>query len=151
MRLSAKRAREDADVPLTPLIDCVFLLLIFFLVTSMLKRWEMIIPVQLPDTTSSLSATATEEDVLIGLSEEGQLFTGTRTVVQGEPRVVYAPIADFAAYLQELASKKGIDAPILLSVDRRTPMQTLIDAVDTVKIQGFSTVSVKTRERAIHR
>ena len=39
---------DQSDIPLSPLIDCVFLLLIFFLVTTMLKRKETIIPVTMP-------------------------------------------------------------------------------------------------------
>ena len=35
---------EKVDIQMSPLIDCVFLLLIFFLVTTMMKKWEMQIP-----------------------------------------------------------------------------------------------------------
>jgi biopolymer transport protein ExbD len=58
---------EDIGIPLSSLIDCVFLLLIFFLVTTMLKRKETIIPVVMPEATSSLSAEAHEEVLVLGL------------------------------------------------------------------------------------
>lgn len=48
---------EKVDIQMSPLIDCVFLLLIFFLVTTMMKKWEMQIPLSLPEMTSSLSTT----------------------------------------------------------------------------------------------
>ena len=43
---------EKVDIQMSPLIDCVFLLLIFFLVTTMMKKWEMQIPLSLPEMTS---------------------------------------------------------------------------------------------------
>ena len=48
---------DKVEVQMSPLIDCVFLLLIFFLVTTMMKKWEMQIPLTLPTMTSSLSTT----------------------------------------------------------------------------------------------
>ena len=38
---------DKVEVQMSPLIDCVFLLLIFFLVTTMMKKWEMQIPLTL--------------------------------------------------------------------------------------------------------
>ena len=46
---------DKVEVQMSPLLDCVFLLLIFFLVTTMMKKWEMQIPLTLPTMTSSLS------------------------------------------------------------------------------------------------
>ncbi|MCS2307995.1 biopolymer transporter ExbD [Bacteroides thetaiotaomicron] len=45
---------DKVEVQMSPLIDCVFLLLIFFLVTTMMKKWEMQIPLSLPSMTSQL-------------------------------------------------------------------------------------------------
>lgn len=63
---------DSAEVPMSPLIDCVFLLLIFFLVTSMLKRKEMLIPIQLPDQTAAVADTPEDNILIIGLDEEGR-------------------------------------------------------------------------------
>ena len=49
-----RRDSGNCEVILSPLIDCVFLLLIFFLVTSMIKRFERQIPVNLSDGTSAI-------------------------------------------------------------------------------------------------
>ena len=48
---------DRAEVQMSPLIDCVFLLLIFFLVTTMMKKWEMQIPLSVPPMGASVSAT----------------------------------------------------------------------------------------------
>ena len=56
---------EKVDIQMSPLIDCVFLLLIFFLVTTMMKKWEMQLPLSLPAMTSSLSTTRSGENTVI--------------------------------------------------------------------------------------
>ena len=66
---------DKVEVQMSPLIDCVFLLLIFFLVTTMMKKWEMQIPLSLPSMTSSLSTTrAGEEAVIIAVDEEKNVY-----------------------------------------------------------------------------
>ena len=137
---------DDAEVPMSPLIDCVFLLLIFFLVTTMIKFKEKQIPVTLPDPTSSLSQTADRDVYIIGIDVEGNYYRTT-----GEPtrdgQIVYAPMDDLAAFLGDLATTRSTDAPLRLSADRETPFQTVIDALDICQLQGFSNVEVKTRQR----
>ena len=60
---------------MSPLIDCVFLLLIFFLVTTMMKKWEMQIPLSLPAMTSSLSTTRSGANtVIIAVDEDKQVY-----------------------------------------------------------------------------
>ena len=68
---------DKVEVQMSPLIDCVFLLLIFFLVTTMMKKWEMQIPLTLPTMTSSLSTTRAGEDAVIIAVEE--CVSGSRT------------------------------------------------------------------------
>ena len=138
--------RDDADVPLSPLIDCVFLLLIFFLVTTMLKKWEKQIPVTMPDPTSSLSAEADEDHQVIGLTEDGVPLQPTGEMDEHGVRL-YTPIDDLAVFLHDLGDGPGSDVPILISADRETPFQKVIDVLDLAQLQGFDDVAVRTRSR----
>lgn len=147
MRLVTKASTDKPDVPLTPLIDCVFLLIVFFLVTSMFKRWEMIIPVRLPDATSSLSSEARETVVLIGIDGTGKLSMGERIVEGNEPLVKYTGVESLAALLAEVARTRGRDAELVIAAHRDLPMQSLIRAVDEIKLTGFQNVTVQTSER----
>ena len=147
MRLRTHRPQEEATVSLTPLIDCVFLLIVFFLVTSMFRRWEMIVPFRLPDPTSSLSELAEEDVVLLGMSSEGAFSLGQRGLRLNEPVVLYERIPDVYVFLQELAGTRGVETPIVIATDRDTPMERLMRVVDEIKLIGFPNVSVHTRER----
>lgn len=147
MRIRSKYGRENPEVPLTPLIDCVFLLIVFFLVTSMFKRWEMLIPVRLPDATSSLSATAQETVVLIGIDREGNFSRGQRMVERNEPFVRYTRVENLGVLLQDLSATMGPDAQLVIAAHRDVPMQSLIKAVDEIKLTGFRNVTIQTSER----
>ena len=145
MRLArSKRHRDRPQVQLSPLIDCVFLLGIFFLVTSMFKRWEMQIPISLPDSSSAIAENAVEDVEIIGLNALGQPFAG---VVGERGRIKYTPIEDLAAYLGELSETLGPDYPVMLSVDRKTPFKLVIETLDLAQLQGLQNMSVRTRDR----
>ncbi|MBK1859225.1 biopolymer transporter ExbD [Cerasicoccus arenae] len=132
-------------MPITPLIDCVFLLIIFFLVTGMFKRFEMLIPVELPDQTSALSQQASDTTVKLAIDREGQVMTSNRRI---GPRnsfdYEYTPVEDFAIFLQSLDAKNRSTHPLEISVARDTPTQKVIDVLDIAQLQGFHNVSVRT-------
>ena len=147
LRRSFRRRRRswfDADeleVEMTPLIDCVFLLLIFFLVTTMLKKLEKQIPVVLPDPTLSLAPVARTETVVLGVDEEGNYARESGRNAQGYIR--YNRITDLAAYLKTLAGEQGVQTPLRLDAHRNTPFQKVIDALDICALQGFENVGVR--------
>jgi biopolymer transport protein ExbD len=138
---------DDVGIPLSPLIDCVFLLLIFFLVTTMLKRKETIIPVRMPDATSSLSAEAQEEVLVIGLGADGTFLEPAARDRYGA--LTFRPGRTLDAYLADLLQQRGPSAlrtPLRFEVARETPFQKTIDALDACKQRGFEHVSVKIRQ-----
>ncbi|MDA3873292.1 MAG: biopolymer transporter ExbD [Kiritimatiellae bacterium] len=142
-----RKRRNDAEVPLSPLIDCVFLLLIFFLVTTMLKKTEKQIPVVMPDSDLALAVESDDEVLTLGVDSEGDVYLGRRgtTIKQ---MITYEPLGDLARYLQQLAAERGVDTPIQLAVDRVTKTQRVIELLDIFQVQGFDNVFVRIREGA---
>lgn len=137
---------DEPEVAMSPLIDCVFLLLIFFLVTTMIKRKEKQILVAVPDSTSSLSAKANDDRFIIGLDADGLAYTGNQRN-ERNGRILYQPIGDLAAFLQGLAARRDVSRPVILSIERETPMQQVIDAYDILQLQGFTSTSVRLKDR----
>ena len=83
----AIRQEDDAsvEVQLTPLIDCVFLLLIFFLVSSQLKKVEKRLDVKLPDAQVVKTYKATPDIISVGVTARGSLYVNARPVGPGGP------------------------------------------------------------------
>jgi biopolymer transport protein ExbD len=137
---------EEVEVAMSPLIDCVFLLLIFFLVTTMMKKLEKQIPVTLPDSTSAIADNPNDRILIIGMDTTGQHFrdSGQRDR-DGNPQ--YAHVDDLAIYLRDVAERDGVDRPIRLDIAPRAPFQKVIDALDIAHIQGFEKVGVHLKKK----
>lgn len=135
---------------MSPLIDCVFLLLIFFLVTTMLKRKEKQIVVEMPDSTASVAVETREEQLLIGLDASGAALAPL-DARDKDGGILWRPIDDLAIHLKEIVEARGpaaLDLPLQINAHREAPFQKAIDALDLCKLQGFRQVSVKTRQPA---
>ena len=147
MRRNLRRRRrgwfesDELEVEMTPLIDCVFLLLIFFLVTTMLKKLEKQIPVVLPDPTVSLAPVARTETVILGVDEDGHYAREAGRDGRGFLR--YVRVDDLAAHLKTIARERGPQTPLRLDAHRNTPFQKVIDALDICALQGFENVGVR--------
>ena len=134
---------KEVEVPMSPLIDCVFLLLIFFLVTTMMKKWEMQIPLSLPPITSSLSTTQSGENaVIIAVDENKNLYQ----VINHDAysgRQEFMPIDDLSAFLSNLSREKGTDIAIDIAAYRTVPVKSVIDVFDKFQLQGFNHTRVR--------
>ena len=141
-RKALKRKDEHVEVDLSPLIDAVFLLLIFFLVSTILKRLEKQIPVTLPDTTASIDQVSQKEEVIYVIETDGDIRK-TSGELNRWGKLSYKKVEDFAAELKNIAEKKGLDVPIRIDAYRNIGFQKIIDIMDTLNIQGFNNISVR--------
>lgn len=123
---------------MSPLIDCVFLLLIFFLVTTMLKKTERRIPVQQPQSEMSFAQTMTDDAHYIGISAEGKLMRRTGEF-DGFGNKTYTEIKDLAFYLKSLGAAAK-DKPLIIEANKDLEFQATLRVYDICTIQGFRKV-----------
>ena len=141
MRLQVEEDVE-AGVPLSPLIDCVFLLLIFFLVTTMMKRWEKQIPLDLPEITSSLSVDSKQEASVVALNAQGQAYEVLgHNAYSGETE--YRPIGDLLVYLRDLRASRHNSIPLEITAPANVPVERVIEVFDLCQLQGFMRTRVR--------
>lgn len=74
MRLSLFNNEDEPEVSMSPLIDCVFLLLIFFLVSTMTKVKNRDISVDLPTSESAIKLKPDDKQAIVGLDAEGNFY-----------------------------------------------------------------------------
>lgn len=134
---------DKVEVPMSPLIDCVFLLLIFFLVTTMMKKWEKQIPLSLPPSTSSLSTVQSgEQPIVLSVDEENQIYQMVNVdAYSGEGN--YIPVSDLSSFLNELKQTHGTDIAIDVSAYRTVSVKQVIDVFDACQIAGFDRTRVR--------
>lgn len=141
---SRRRSEPDTEMILSPLIDCVFLLLIFFLVTSVIKRYERQIPVSLADDTSAITAEGEDDAVPVGVGRDGNLYGASGKTDYGVAK--FSLLADPDAHLKALLDSRGANAPVTVVVEKGTPFQKVINAQDRFEILGFKSVRFRIRD-----
>ncbi|QDU87299.1 Biopolymer transport protein ExbD/TolR [Pirellulimonas nuda] len=147
MRTSFPRKRPpatDLAAVMTPMIDVVFLLLIFFLCTSSFQRPEKTLPASLlmaSDGASDLSVEPEPELERVTLAARVGA-SGTRWLVNERPA---ASLADATALLRTLAE---IDPSLPVTIDAASevPMGDLVDGYDAGRLAGFTKVQIAAGE-----
>ena len=133
MKLDPRR-RESPYLNLTPLIDVVLLLVIFFMVSTTFVD-EARLRVELP-SASQRPLAAVEEPVVVTVTAEGAY------------RVNDQPLVDATAQTLERALKKvgqeNRDQPVVIRADGRASHQAVVTAMDVVARTGFSRVNIAT-------
>ena len=125
---------EDVAVQMAPLIDCVFLLLIFFLVATSLKKIEKELPLDLPVAAAAVNRRVEEDMTIISLDPEGNLYLGGEPVGQGY----------LQKKLRELAHQ-DLDSRIRIDGDRQTPMAALVQILDICNFEGLRNIGIRTK------
>jgi len=69
-----RRSQDDVTFQMAPMIDIIFVLLLFFLVTSALQEQEKSITVDLPTSVSGASRVRTPSEIVINVTREGEIL-----------------------------------------------------------------------------
>ncbi|MCI5065712.1 biopolymer transporter ExbD [bacterium] len=128
----AKRKKISVQLNITPLIDIVFLLLIFFMLTSTFIKEEAI-DLALPEAESG---TRREEEEVLRIAALGE----DRYRVHGEE----LSSEELGEKLQGYDSAKAATLPVLVVMDHGADVQLLVSTMDLLQTSGFSHVSLAT-------
>lgn len=127
-----RQSREELSVNLTPLIDVVFLLLIFFMVSTTFTR-ETQLSVDLPEA-SGLARDEVDQQVEILIDESGQYRVNGRPLVDQRVRTLQAAIYEI--------SNGDTTLPLVISADAQAAHQSVVRAMDAAGQMGFSRLSI---------
>jgi biopolymer transport protein ExbD len=133
-----RQHREDIGVNLTPLIDVVFLLLIFFMVSTTFTR-ETQLSIDLPEAQGKPKE-ATEQQIEILVDESGNYRVNGESLVDGSMRTLQAAIYKISAGDTTL--------PMTISADAQAAHQDVVQAMDAAGQMGFVHLSITTRQPA---
>ncbi len=134
MRLQS-RVKEEPNVDLTSLIDVVFLLLLFFMVSTTFDH-QAVLKVDLPEASEVEAPTDLPERLELVIDASGLMFLNDQQLVDSEQRTIKAAIKQAAGDNREL--------PLILRADRETPHHFVVTAMDVAAQMGFSNLSIAT-------
>jgi len=129
---AAGATREESDIDLTPMLDVVFIMLIFFIVTASFVK-EAGIDVNRPEATT---ATPQEKaNILIAISADNQIWIDRRLV---DKRAVRANI--------ERLHAENPQGSVVIQADREAKTETLIAVMDASRQAGVYNVSIAAQD-----
>ncbi len=130
----SRRVRQDVEVNLTPLIDVVFLLLIFFMVSTTFTK-ETHLSIDLPEASSQLSPGA-DRQIEISITRAGNLAINGTALINREQSTLRAAI--------EKVSEGDTEIPLVITADSATPHQSVVTVMDVAGQLGFSHLRITT-------
>lgn len=129
-----KRTKEEISLNLTPLIDVVFLLLIFFMVTTTFKQSDQL-GVELPQTQSP-NAHHQMNGIKLGIGPKGNYIVDGETINNA---------ALLESKLRESVKlSKSKKTPLYILGDKMAPHQSVVTAMDTARKVGITRIKIVT-------
>ena len=125
---------DEPEVNLTPLIDVVFLLLIFFMVSTTFEQQSRI-QIELPEATPTPAETE-DESLEIVIDAQGRYFIGEQQVVNSELKTLKSAISKAVEGREPLT--------VIIRADASTPHQAVITALDATSQLGLTHISLAT-------
>jgi len=137
MNFTPKREKE-LELNLTPLIDVVFLLLIFFMVSTTFER-ESELSIELPESSGE-EAQNDKPVIEISIDGQGRYFINQRKLKDGKVETLKQGI-------RQIRSKLGDDKEpkLIISADRMTPHQAVVVAMDAARQLGLVHLTFATK------
>ncbi len=133
------RVKEEPTVDLTSLIDVVFLLLLFFMVSTTFDH-QSVLQVDLPEASAVDAPIDRPETLELVIDANGLMFLNDRRLVDSKERTIKA------AFNEVIGDDR--DLPLILRADRETPHHFVVTVMDVAAQLGFSNLSIATQKTA---
>ena len=133
MNFHDKIETEDANINLTPLIDVVFLLLIFFMVSTTFDTTSQL-KIKLPEASQNANQDPPQKLSLL-IDAEGRFFLNSRELSNNKSATLQAALE---------RTLDGTKRPIVIQSDANAPVQAMVTAMDVVGRLGLPQVSIAT-------
>ncbi|MEX2186153.1 MAG: biopolymer transporter ExbD [Pirellulales bacterium] len=138
MAVKIKKGSVLDVINMTPMIDVVFQLLIFFLVATRFAEEERELEVQLPIASEARPLTARPKETLVNIDVEGRYFVGTQRV----------DLAGLERILARVATNNPGRKTVLIRADKRSPVDSTLQVFNLCHKYGIREYPVTTEETA---
>ncbi len=135
MKISSHQP-ENRKLNLTPLIDVVFLLLIFFMVSTTFEK-QAKLKIELPEA-SSKPAASEQQDLVISISQKGVFFINNNELINAQSQ-------SLKNALQQIV-KDSREMPVIIRADANAAHKHVVMAMDVLGNMGFEKVSMATTQ-----
>ncbi len=127
MAVKMKRSSTLA-INMTPMIDMVFLLLIFFLVATRFMQQERELDMSLPSASESRPLTAAPREIFVNIDQDGRFF------IDGQYRLE----EELEHVMRQSASNNPLTQAVVIRADRKADWQSVATAINVCKKVGIA-------------
>lgn len=135
MRITTTDQDEGTEVQMAPLIDCVFLLLIFFLVAATLKRAHKELELELPHSSAAIKTKSEADTLIMEVTRDGTVHIDAQPMTQ---RLLHKRIRQ--------AATEAPNRRVRIDADRATAFQHIVHLLDLLQFEGLNNVGVRSRD-----
>lgn len=135
MAVKLNKGSALSSLSLTPLIDIVFLLLIFFLVATRFAEEDREMDVVLPDASEAKPLTVKPRELFVNIDESGQFIVSGK--VMDEPKLYEV--------LRRRAANNPTQASVIIRGDRRSALKYAVKVMDLCNKAGIKDYSINTK------
>jgi len=133
MRRRRKKQEEENSIDLTPMLDVVFIMLIFFIVTTSFVK-ESGIDVNRP--TASTAKKKERASILVAISQNGEIWIQKRRV----------DIRSVRANMERLHAESP-EGTVVIQADKVSETGVLVEVMDQIRLAGVESISVAASEK----
>ena len=125
---------------IAPMIDCVFLLLIYFMVSSTLEKQEADLSFQLPGVVEQTGALDMPDEQIIEIRADGQVIVNEFPYDSPGARR-YAELASMLKRFKQASDANKVEAVVTIAPDEAVQHQTIVRVMDAVGAAGIKGVN----------
>ncbi|MGD2118364.1 MAG: biopolymer transporter ExbD [Chromatiales bacterium] len=137
MKFRRSDQAKSVEINLTPLIDVVFLLLIFFMVSTTFDKKSQI-QIRLPEAESSQQTEQIPDSIEIGIDAKGNYFVNDEELLNSDADTLNKVLVKITA--------GKTDLPVIISADGQSPHQSVIQVLDVASRLGLTQMSFATKQ-----
>ena len=128
MAVNIKKGTALGALSLTPLIDIVFLLLIFFLVATRFSEENFDMDIELPSASEARPLIVQPKEIFINIDQQGKIFSG------GEEY----DLTRLEEMLQQAKSNNPVNQAVILRADKRSELDAVVQVINVCNKTGVS-------------
>lgn len=124
---------DNLELQMASMMDCIFILLIFFVVTTTMKKVQKVLPINVPESAAALAKPDVPNQVVLSVDATGQKYFNNE-------QVTTTALLD---HLKEIALANP-DQLLRLDADRDARYSDIVELVEAAQFQGLRNIDLKT-------
>jgi biopolymer transport protein ExbD len=130
-------AEDNLELNLTPLIDCLLFLIVFFLLSTTFTKSSKL-NIALPEAKGEAAAAVPANSIEVSVSATGDYAVNGQVLASKQATSLRSAI--------EKASEGNHELPFMISADGNSPHQAVVTVMDVAGQMGFQNLSISTRQ-----